>query len=55
MFSFKGGTLLLKEMVTMLRSRGVIPRGPVSFWCMIYVPVSVIMTVLKKKALLLIH
>ena len=27
MLAFKGGTLPLKETVTMLRSRGVIPRG----------------------------
>ena len=37
MLSFKGGTLLLREMVTMLRSRNVIHRGPVSFWCMIHI------------------
>ena len=32
MFSFEGGTLLLKDMVTMLRSRDVIHQGQVSFW-----------------------
>ena len=52
MLSFEGGTLLLREMVTMLKSRDVIHRGPTSFWCMIHVPVSVIIPVLKKKALL---
>ena len=42
MFSFKGGTLLLKETVTMLKSRDVIHRGLASFLCMIHVSVSVI-------------
>ena len=50
--SFKGETLLLRETVTMLRSRDVIHKGPVSFWCMMHVPVSIIISVLKKKALL---
>ena len=31
MLSSKGGMLLLREMVTMLRSRNVINRGPASF------------------------
>ena len=34
------------------RSRDVIHRGPSSFWCMIYVPVLVIIPVLNKMALL---
>ena len=37
-------------MVTMLRSRDGIHRGPASFWCIIHVPESVIISVLKKKA-----
>ena len=49
MFSFEGGTSLLRETVTMLRNRDVIYRGPVSFWCMIPVPASLIIAVLKKK------
>ena len=40
------------EEVTMLRSRDVIHRGPAWFWCIIQVSVSVIIPVLKKKALL---
>ena len=52
MLSFENETLLLRETVTMLRSRDVIHWGPASFWCMIHVPVSVIIPVLKKKALL---
>ena len=52
MLLFKSGTLLLREMVTMLRSRDVIHRGSVSFWCMIYIPVLIIIPLLKKKALL---
>ena len=51
MLSFKGGTLLLREVVTLLRSRDVIHKGPASFWCKINVPVSVIIYVLKKTAL----
>ena len=51
MFSFENGTLLLRQMMTMLRNRDVILRGPALFWCMIYVPVSIIIPVLKKKAL----
>ena len=50
--STEGGTLLLKETVTMLRIRDVTHREPASFWCMIHVPVSIIIPVLKKKALL---
>ena len=53
MLPFEGGTRLLREMVTMLRRRDVIHSGPASFWCMIHVPVSVIILVLNKKALLL--
>ena len=37
--------------ITMLRSRDVIHRGPASFWCVIHVSGSVIILVLKKKAL----
>ena len=51
MLSFEGGTLLLRETVTMLRSKDVIHRGPDSFGCMIHVPLSVIILVLKIKAL----
>ena len=49
--SFEGGTLLLKQTVTMLRIRDVIHSGPASFWCIIHVPVSVIIPVREKKAL----
>ena len=52
MLSFEGGTLQLKETVTMLRSRDVIHRGIALPRYMIHVPVSVIISVLKKKALL---
>ena len=52
MLSFERGTLLLRETVTMLRSRDVIHRRPVSFLWMIHVSLSVIIPVLKKKALL---
>ena len=38
--------------MTMLRSRDVIHGGLASFLCIIHVPVSVIIPVLKKKALL---
>ena len=38
-----------EKIVTMLRSRDVIHREPASFW---YIPVSVIIIVRKKKALL---
>ena len=44
--------MLMKDFVTMLRSRDVIYKGPASFWCMIHVPVLVIIPVLRKKALL---
>ena len=50
--SFKGGTLLLREKETMLRSRDVIHRGSASFWWMIHVFVSVVIAGLKKKGLL---
>ena len=50
MLLFEGGTFLLRE--TMLRSRDVIHTGSASFWSMIHVLVSVIIPVLKKKALL---
>ena len=52
MVSFKIRTLPLRETVTMLKRRNVIHIGSVSFWCMIHVPVSVIIYVFKKKALL---
>ena len=52
MLSFENGTLLVREMVTMLRSRDVILSGPASFWCMIHVPVLVIIPVQKKKAVI---
>ena len=52
MLSFEGGKLLLRETVTMLRSRDVIQRDPATFWRMIHIPMSVIISVLKKKALL---
>ena len=52
MLSFVGETLLLREIVTMLRSRDVIHRVPASFCCMIHVPESVIIPILKKKALI---
>ena len=52
MLSFKGEILLLKEMVTILRSRDVIHRRPASFCSMIHDFVSVIIPVQKKKALL---
>ena len=52
MLSFNGRTLLLREMVTMLRSRDVIYKEPAPFWCMIYVPVLVIIPMPKKKAFL---
>ena len=51
MLSFEGGTLLLREEVTMLRSRDVIHSGPALFWYIIHVPVLVIIPVLKKKTL----
>ena len=50
MLSFEGGTLLLREMVTMLRSKDVIPQSPVSFWCMINVPELVIIPVQKNSS-----
>ena len=46
---------LLREMVTMLRSRDMIHWGPASFWFIILVPMSVITPALKKKALFFIH
>ena len=49
MLSFEGGRFLLKEMMTMLRSRDVIHSGPASFWCMIHVPVLLIIPVQKKN------
>ena len=42
-----------REMVTMLRSRDVNLRRPASFWITIHVPMLVIISVLKKKALFL--
>ena len=51
MFVFEGGTLLLRETVTMLRSRDVIHRGPTSFWCTTHISLTVIIAVLKKKRL----
>ena len=50
--SFEVGILLLRKMVTMLRSKDVILRRPASFLCMIHAPVLVIIPVLKKKVLL---
>ena len=52
MLSFEGGTLLLRETGTVLRSRDVSHRGPVWFWCIIHVPVLVVIPVLKKRELL---
>ena len=52
MLSLEGGTLLLSETVTMLRSKDVIQIGPASFWCMIHVPVLITIPVLKKMALI---
>ena len=52
LLSFKGGTLLLGETVTMLRGRDVIHWGIAFFGCMIHVCVSVIIHVPKKKELL---
>ena len=52
MLSFNGGTFLLRDMVTMLRSRDVIYRRPASIWCVNLVHVSVIIPVQKKSALL---
>ena len=49
MLLFEDRTLLLKETVTMMKSRDVIHIEPASFW---YISVSVIIHVLKKKALL---
>ena len=46
MLSFEGRTLLFRGIVIMLRSKDVIHRGPSSFWCMIHVPVLVIIPVL---------
>ena len=37
MLSFKGGTSLLRETVTILRSRAVIHRGHASFWYMMHI------------------
>ena len=47
MLSFNGHTLLLREGVTMLRSRDMISRSLVSFWCTICVPVSLIIPLIK--------
>ena len=52
MFPFKGGTLLLRKMVTMLKIRDVIHRRLASFLFIIYLPESLIIPVQKKKALL---
>ena len=52
MLSFKRRTLQLIEMMSMLSGRDVIHRRLASFWCMINVTVSVIIPILKKKALL---
>ena len=52
MLSFENPTLLFREIVKPLRSTDVIHRRLASFWCMIHVPVLVIIPVLKKKALL---
>ena len=49
--SFEGKTLLLRESVTMLKSKDVIHSESASFWCIIHVRVSLIILVLKKKAL----
>ena len=49
--SFDGGTLLLREMMTMWRSREVICRRQATFWYMIHDPVSVIIPAQKKKVL----
>ena len=47
LFSFEGGTLLLRETGTMWRNKNAIHRA--SFWCMIHVPMSIIILVLKNK------
>ena len=52
MHSFEDGTMLLRQTVTMLRSRDVIHRGPPLFLYMIHVSVSIIILTQKKKALL---
>ena len=52
MLLFEGGTLLLRETVTILRNSDVIHKGPASFWYMIHDPMSIIIPVLKKKELL---
>ena len=49
MLSFEPETLLLRETMTMLKSRDVIYREPVSFWCMIHVLMLIIIPVQKKK------
>ena len=51
MLSFEGGTSLLRETVTTFWSRDVIHGGAALFWCMIHVPVSGIIPVLKENAL----
>ena len=43
-------SLSLSLCLSMLRSRDIIHRGPVSFWCMIHVFVLVIISALKEKA-----
>ena len=50
MLSFESETLLLRETVTMLRSRDGIHWGTASFWYKINILTSVIINVLKKKA-----
>ena len=55
MLSFKGETLnvsLLSETDPLLRRRDVIHRGPALFPYMIHVSLSVIIPLLKKKALI---
>ena len=52
MLSFKGVTLLLREMVTLSISKDVIDKGPALSWCMIHVPESLIILGLKQKELL---
>ena len=47
----RGDILLLRETLTILRSKDIIHRWSASFWEMIHVYVSVIIPLLKKKAL----
>ena len=53
MVLFEDGALVLKKRktVNMLRCSNVIHRGPASFCCMIHAPVSLIISVIKKKVL----